>query len=137
MPTPLIVELVVVKLPLQERLRLAEDEKRTAIALAEAQVTGRLEKEAAKKEAGIELLKGELHGSDPVRPDFAYRSRQWSRRTPSMSCRACASGLGGSAFTGRHPRSSALNSGRRRSTKYICTSPLPLILMGPRGRTSM
>lgn len=49
---------------LQERLRLAEDEKRTAIALAEAQVTGRLEKEAAKKEAEIERLKSELHGAE-------------------------------------------------------------------------
>ena len=45
---------------LQERLRLAEEEKRTAIELAEAKVTNKLEKDAAKKEAEIAHLKAKL-----------------------------------------------------------------------------
>lgn len=45
---------------LHERLELAEKEKKTAIALAEARVSGQLEKEAARKEAEIERLKAEL-----------------------------------------------------------------------------
>ena len=36
---------------LQERLKLAEQEKKTAIELAEAKVSNKLEKEAAKKDA--------------------------------------------------------------------------------------
>lgn len=49
---------------LQERLRLAEEEKRTAIELAEAKVTSKLEKEATKKEAEIAQLKAELKAAE-------------------------------------------------------------------------
>lgn len=49
---------------LQERLRLAEEEKRTAIELAEAKVTSKLEKEATKKEAEIAQLKSELKAAE-------------------------------------------------------------------------
>ena len=45
---------------LHEQLALAEQEKKTAIELAEAKVTGKLEKEAAKKDAEIERLKAEI-----------------------------------------------------------------------------
>ncbi|MBV6403484.1 MAG: hypothetical protein GFGODING_00222 [Flavobacteriales bacterium] len=45
---------------LHERLELAEKEKKTAIALAEARVSGQLEKEASRKDAEIERLKAEL-----------------------------------------------------------------------------
>ncbi len=49
---------------LQERLRLAEEEKRTAIELAEARLTSRLEKEAAQKDAEIGRLKADLQAAD-------------------------------------------------------------------------
>ncbi|MBP7408631.1 MAG: DUF2130 domain-containing protein [Flavobacteriales bacterium] len=49
---------------LQERLKLAEQEKKTAIELAEAKVSNRLEKEAAKKDAEIEQLKSDLKAAD-------------------------------------------------------------------------
>ncbi len=45
---------------LHERLELAEKEKNSAIALAEAKVTGKLEKEVIKKDAEIKLLKEEV-----------------------------------------------------------------------------
>jgi hypothetical protein len=45
---------------LHEQLALAEQEKKTAIELAEAKVTSKLEKEAAKKDAEIERLKAEI-----------------------------------------------------------------------------
>jgi len=48
---------------IHERLELAAQEKQTAIALAEAKVTGKLEKEAAKKDAEIERLKKEVKSS--------------------------------------------------------------------------
>ena len=49
---------------LQERLKLAEQEKKTAIELAEAKVSGKLEKEAAKKDAEIVQLKSDLKAAD-------------------------------------------------------------------------
>ncbi|MBL0045268.1 MAG: DUF2130 domain-containing protein [Flavobacteriales bacterium] len=49
---------------LQERLKLAEQEKKTAIELAEAKVSNKLEKEAAKKDAEIEQLKSDLKAAD-------------------------------------------------------------------------
>lgn len=49
---------------LQERLRLAAEEKRTAIELAEAKVTSKLEKETTKKEAEIAQLKAELKAAE-------------------------------------------------------------------------
>jgi hypothetical protein len=49
---------------LHEQLALAEKEKQTAIELAEAKVTGKLEKEAAKKDAEIERLKAEIKSTD-------------------------------------------------------------------------
>jgi hypothetical protein len=49
---------------LQERLRLAEQEKRTAIEPAEARLSTKLEKEATKKEAEIERLKAELKAAE-------------------------------------------------------------------------
>ncbi len=49
---------------LQERLKLAEDEKNAAIELAETKLTNRLDKEAAKKDAEIEKLKAELKAAD-------------------------------------------------------------------------
>ena len=49
---------------LEERLKLAEQEKKTAIELAEAKVTSKLEKEATKKDAEIERLKADLKASD-------------------------------------------------------------------------
>ena len=48
---------------LHERLALAEQDKRTAIELAETKITSEMEKEAAKKEAEIERLKAELKSS--------------------------------------------------------------------------
>ncbi|MBN1462013.1 MAG: DUF2130 domain-containing protein [Armatimonadetes bacterium] len=45
---------------LQERLALAEEDKRTAVELAETKVASEMEKEAAKKDAEIERLKTEL-----------------------------------------------------------------------------
>ncbi len=48
---------------LHERLELAEKEKKTAIALAEARVSGQLEKEASRKDAEIERLKAELNAA--------------------------------------------------------------------------
>lgn len=52
---------------LQERLKLAEQEKKTAIELAETKVTGKLEKESAKKDAEIEQLKAELKAADAAK----------------------------------------------------------------------
>jgi hypothetical protein len=49
---------------LQERLRLAEQEKRTAIELAEAKLTAKLEKEATKKETEIAQLKADLKAAE-------------------------------------------------------------------------
>ncbi len=49
---------------LQERLMLAEQEKKTAIELAETKVSNKLEKEAAKKDAEIEQLKADLKAAD-------------------------------------------------------------------------
>jgi len=49
---------------LHERLQLAENEKKTAIELAEAKVSGKLEKVAAKKDAEIEQLKADLKAAD-------------------------------------------------------------------------
>lgn len=49
---------------LQERLRLAAEEKRTAIELAEAKLTTKLEKEATKKEAEIAQLKADLKAAE-------------------------------------------------------------------------
>lgn len=43
-----------------ERLRLAEQEKHTAIELAEARLSIKLEKEATKKEAEIAQMKAEM-----------------------------------------------------------------------------
>jgi hypothetical protein len=48
---------------LHERLELAEQEKRNAIALAEAKATKPLEQEVAKMVAEIECLKGETKSS--------------------------------------------------------------------------
>ncbi len=48
---------------LHERLELAEKEKKTAIELAEARVSGQLEKEASRKDAEIERLKAELNAA--------------------------------------------------------------------------
>lgn len=45
---------------LHERLELAEQEKLTAVELAESKLAGELEKKAAKKDAEIERLKAEL-----------------------------------------------------------------------------
>lgn len=52
---------------LHERLELAEQEKKTAIELAEAKVTGELEKDAAKKDAEIDRLKADLKSADVAR----------------------------------------------------------------------
>ena len=52
---------------LHERLALAEKEKKTEIELAEAKVTSKLEKEAAKREAEIERLKEELKSSEAAK----------------------------------------------------------------------
>ena len=49
---------------LHERLQLAENEKKTAIELAEAKVSGKLEKVAAKKDAEIEQLKADLKAAE-------------------------------------------------------------------------
>jgi len=49
---------------LQKRLRLAEEDKRTAIELAEVKLTAKLEKEAAKKEAEIARLKADLKAAE-------------------------------------------------------------------------
>lgn len=49
---------------LEDRLMLAEQEKKTAIELAEAKVTSKLEKEANKKDAEIERLKADLKAAD-------------------------------------------------------------------------
>ncbi len=48
---------------IHERLEAAEKEKKTAIELAEAKVAGKLEKEVAKKDAEIKLLKEEVKSS--------------------------------------------------------------------------
>ncbi len=48
---------------LNERLTLAEQDKKTAIELAESKITGKMEKEAAKKDGEIERLKAELKSS--------------------------------------------------------------------------
>ncbi|MBK9420941.1 MAG: DUF2130 domain-containing protein [Flavobacteriales bacterium] len=49
---------------LNERLKLADQDKKTAIELAEAKVTSRLEKEATKKDTEIERLKHDLRSAD-------------------------------------------------------------------------
>jgi len=49
---------------IHEQLELAKKEKKTAIELAEAKVTSKLEKEAAKKDTEIERLKEELKSSE-------------------------------------------------------------------------
>jgi len=49
---------------LHEQLALAEKEKKTAIELAEAKVTSKLEREAAKKDAEIDLLKAEIKSTE-------------------------------------------------------------------------
>ena len=48
---------------LHERLELAEQEKLTAVELAETKLAGELEKKAAKKDAEIERLKAELESN--------------------------------------------------------------------------
>lgn len=48
---------------LHERLKIAEQEKLTAVELAETKLTGEMEKKTAKKEAEIERLKAELKSS--------------------------------------------------------------------------
>jgi len=47
-----------------ERLELAETEKRTAVELAEATLTNRLQEGAARKDTEIERLRGELKSSE-------------------------------------------------------------------------
>jgi hypothetical protein len=49
---------------LHERLELAEKDKKAALQLAEAKITGALERDAMKKEAEIERLKSELKSTD-------------------------------------------------------------------------
>lgn len=49
---------------LHERLELAEQEKKSAIELAEAKATGELKDDVARKNAEIERLKGELDKAD-------------------------------------------------------------------------
>ena len=49
---------------LHERLALAEQDKKTAIELAESKIAGKMEKEAAKKDVEIERLKEELKAAD-------------------------------------------------------------------------
>lgn len=51
------------KKALDERLALAEQDKKTAVELAETKATSEMEKEAAKKDAEIERLKAELKSS--------------------------------------------------------------------------
>ena len=48
---------------LHDRLELAEQEKKTAIELAEAKVAGKLKEEAAEKDLAIERLEQELKSS--------------------------------------------------------------------------
>jgi len=52
---------------LQERLRLAEKDKRTAIELAEAKLAAKLEKEATKKDTEITQLKAKLEAVDATK----------------------------------------------------------------------
>lgn len=52
---------------LQERLRLAEKDKRTAIELAEAKLAAKLEKEATKKDNEITQLKAKLEAVDATK----------------------------------------------------------------------
>ena len=49
---------------LRERSELAEQDKKTAVELAETRVAREMEKEAANKQAEIERLKAELRGAD-------------------------------------------------------------------------
>jgi hypothetical protein len=49
---------------LQERLGLAEEEKKTAIELAEAKVSSKLQREVTKKDVEIERLKADLKAAD-------------------------------------------------------------------------
>lgn len=49
---------------LHERLVLAEQDKKTAVELAESKITSKMEKETAKKDVEIELLKAELRTAD-------------------------------------------------------------------------
>src|SRR5680860_492203 len=49
---------------LHERLALAEQDKKTAVELAEIKVASEMEKEAAKKDAEIGRLKEELKATD-------------------------------------------------------------------------
>lgn len=51
---------------LQERLALAEQDKKTAVELAQTKVAGEMEKAAAKKDAEIERLKAELKSSAEI-----------------------------------------------------------------------
>lgn len=48
---------------LNERLTLADQDKKTAVELAETKITNKMEKEASKKDAEIERLKAELKSS--------------------------------------------------------------------------
>jgi hypothetical protein len=52
---------------IHERLQIAEKEKRTAIELAEAKITGQLQQEAAKKDTEIERLKSSLHAAEAAK----------------------------------------------------------------------
>lgn len=52
---------------LREQLALAEKEKKTAIELAEAKVSSKMEKEAARKDTEIERLKEKLKSSEVAR----------------------------------------------------------------------
>jgi len=51
---------------LNERLKLAEQDKKTAIELAEIKVASEMEKEAARKDAEIERLKAEIKSSGEI-----------------------------------------------------------------------
>ena len=52
---------------LHERLEIAQREGKAAVELAEARLASRLQQDAAKKDAEIERLKGELRSSDVAR----------------------------------------------------------------------
>ncbi len=89
---------------LHERLELAEQDKRNAVALAQAQVANELQKSAAAKDSEIQALKAQL-GAGAVERDLAVAQalsaveKQRDAMANELDARAASAANGGPAGT--------------------------------------